>query len=57
MVPGLSEARGVYTFIKGLLEPLRGLVKSRRPSTLQEAILCTRDLQGAIPKTRAPFHG
>ena len=32
MVPDLSEARRVYRFIEGLLEPLRGLVKSRRPS-------------------------
>lgn len=44
MVPNLSEARRVYTFIEGLLELLRGLVKSRRPSMLQEAVVSARDL-------------
>jgi len=34
MVPDLSDARRVYTFIEGLLEPLCGLVKSHRPTTL-----------------------
>lgn len=55
MVPDLLEAQRVYTFIEGLLEPLRGLLKSSRPSMLQEAILCTRDVHGAISKTRMPF--
>lgn len=55
MVLDLSKARRVYTFIEGLLEPLRGLLKSHRSSTLQELVLCARDLHGAIPKTRAPF--
>jgi len=52
MVPDLSDARRVYTFIEGLLEPLHGLVTLRRTSTLQEAMTCARDLQGAMPKTR-----
>ena len=54
MVPNLSDARRVYTFIEGLLEPLPQLVKSRKPSTLQEVVTCTRDLQGGIPKTWEP---
>jgi len=55
MVLDLSDASRVYTFIEGLLEPLHGLVKSCRPSTLQEVVTYARDLQGAIPKTRAPI--
>jgi len=55
MVPDLSDARRVYTFVEGLTEPLWGLAKSRGPSKLLEIVTCTRDLQGAIPKTRAPF--
>lgn len=34
MMLDLSDARRVYTFIDGLLEPLRGLVKSNKLSTL-----------------------
>ena len=40
MVPDLSDARRVYMFIEGLLEPLCGLVNSRSPSTLQEVMMC-----------------
>lgn len=50
MVLDLSDARRVYTFIEGLREPLWGLVKSRKPFTLLEAVSCTQDLQGVIPK-------
>ena len=56
MVSDFSKARMVYTFIKGFPEPLCGLVKSRRPSMLQEVLVYAKDLQGNIPKTRAPFH-
>lgn len=55
MVSNLFEAKRVYTFIEGLLKPLRGLVKSHIPSTLQEVVVYAIDLQGAIPKTIAPF--
>ena len=51
MVSDLTDARRVYTFIELFLNPLRGLVKSRRPSTLQEVVMCARDLYGYNPKT------
>ena len=38
IVPDLSTARRIYMFVEGLAEPLRGLVKSTRPATLQDAI-------------------
>ena len=44
MVPDLSAARMVYMFMEGLSEPLRGLVRSNRPATLQDAISRTQDL-------------
>ena len=44
MVPDLSAARRVYMFIDGLEEPLHGLVKSTKPTTLQDAIERARDL-------------
>lgn len=50
MVPDLSEARRVYAFIEGFLEPLCGLVKSHIPSTLQEVVVCAKYLQGASPR-------
>jgi len=53
MVSDLFEASMVYTFIEELLEPLCGLVKSRRPSMLQEAVLCAR--QGASPRLEHHF--
>ena len=50
MVPDLSTAWMIYMFVEGLAEPLRGLVKSTRPATLQDAIRRTRDLQDALPR-------
>ena len=41
-------------FIEGLAEPLKGLVKAYRPTTLQEAVSKTRDLQDTIPRTKYP---
>ena len=38
MVPDLSTTRRVYMFVDGLAEPLYGLVKSTKPTTLQDAI-------------------
>ena len=55
MVPDLSMARRVYMYVEGLAEPLRGLVRSTRPATLQDAINRTRDLQDVLPKTRKPY--
>ena len=34
LVPDLSATRRVYMFIDGLEEPLHGLVKSTKPTTL-----------------------
>ena len=45
MVPDLSAARRVYMFIDGLEEPLHGLVKSTKPTTLQDGVERARDLQ------------
>lgn len=50
MVPNLSESRRVFMFIEGLAEPLKGLVKSNIPTTLQGAVGRVRDLQDSIPK-------
>ena len=55
MVLDLSSARRIYMFIDGLAKPLRGLVKSTRPATLQDAVGRTRDLQDGLPISRAPF--
>ena len=55
IVLDLSAARRIYMFIDRLAEPLRGLVKSSRPATLQDAVGRTRVLQEALPRTRAPF--
>ena len=42
-------------FIDGLDEPLHGLVKSTKPTTLHDAIKRARDLQDALPKAKATF--
>ena len=55
MVPDLSAAIRVYMFIDGLEEPLHGLVKSTQPTTLQDSIERARDLQDALPKSKATF--
>ena len=55
MVPDLSTTRRVYMFFDGLEEPLNGLVKSTKPTTLQDAIERARDLQYALPKSKATF--
>ena len=41
-------------FTKALTEPLRGWVKFYRPTTLENAIRWTKDLQDAVPKVRLP---
>ena len=55
MVPDFSAARRVYMFINGLYEPLHGLVKSTKPTTLHDAIDRDRDLQDAFPKAKKTF--
>ena len=55
MVPDLYAARRAYMFIDELEEPLHGLVKSTKPTTLQDAIERARDLQDALLKSKARF--
>ena len=55
MAPDVSAARRVYMFVEGLAEPLQRLVRSTRPTTLQDAISRTQDLQDALPRTRTPY--
>jgi hypothetical protein len=54
MVTDISESRLVMLFTEALAEPLRGWVKAYKPTTLQDAISRTRDLQDAVPKSRFP---
>ena len=54
MVTDISKSRLILLFTEGLAEPLKGLVKAYRPTTLQEAMSRTRDLQDAIPRTNYP---
>ena len=56
MVPNLSATRKVYMFVDGLEEPLHGMVKSTKPTTLQYAIQRARYLQDALPKVKETFH-
>ena len=42
-------------FIDGLDEPLHGLVKYTKPTTLHDAIERDRDLQDALPKAKEKF--
>ena len=54
MVTDISESRLIMLFTEALIEPLRGWVKSYRPTTLADAIRWTRDLQDTVPKNRFP---
>ena len=54
MVTDISESRLIMLFTETLTEPLRGWVKSYRPTTLTDAIRWTRDLQDVVPKVRLP---
>jgi hypothetical protein len=53
VVSDISEHRLVMLFIEALIEPLRGRVKAFKPHTLQEDIVCTRDMGDSTlkPKT------
>ena len=50
-VSDISKQRFVMLFIEGLLEPLHGWVKAFKLETLQDVIVRTRDMEGAVPKT------
>ena len=54
MVTDISESRLILFFTEGLAEPLKGLVKDYRPTTLQEAMSKTRDQQDAISRIKYP---
>ena len=54
METDISESRLIMLFTEALTEPLRGWVKSYRPTTLADAIRQTRDLQDTVPKVRIP---
>ena len=54
MVFDVSMARLVLLFTEGLTEPLRGLMKSHKPSTLKDAMNLTRYLQNVLPRTKYP---
>jgi hypothetical protein len=49
-VSDVSEQCLIMLFTKGLSEPLRGWVKAFKPHTLQDAIICTRDMEDAVLK-------
>ena len=53
-VADVSMGRLVLLFTEGLAEPLRGLVKAHKPTTLKDAMSLTRDLQNVLPRTRFP---
>ena len=40
-------------FVDGVAEPLQGLVKSTKPTTLLEAMEKARDLQHTLPRARS----
>jgi len=52
IVIDIFEVRLVILFVEGLVEPLRGWVKVYKPTTLQDAVNCTRDMEDAAPKRR-----
>ena len=54
-IPDLSVVRRAYMFIDGLDEPLHGLVKPTKSTTLHDAIERDRDLQDSLPKTKESF--
>jgi hypothetical protein len=51
----IYEACLVMLFIEGLSEPLCGWVKAYKPTTLQDAVSHTRDMQDVVPKRRFPL--
>lgn len=55
MVLDLSKFRRVFMFIYGLVGPLKALVKSNRPTTLQDVVGRVEYLQDALSRVRAPL--
>ena len=53
-VTNVSMGILVILFIEGLEEPLKGLVKSHNPTSLNDAMSLTRGLQDVLPRTRFP---
>ena len=49
MVPDMSEKRIVYLFLDGLEDSVKGLFKAFSPSTLQEAIKRSLQLETCVP--------
>ena len=47
-------ARLVLLFTEGLIEPLKGLVKSHKPATLKDAMNLTRYLIKCVAKNQIP---
>ena len=54
MVTDISESRLIILFTEALTEPLQGWVKSYRPTTLEDAIRRTRDVEDVVTKNRFP---
>ena len=53
MVSNLTMCRKLCMFMNGMDEPLQGLVKSTKPTTLLEAMEKARDLKHILPRERA----
>ena len=52
MVYDVSMDRLVLLFIEVLTEPLRGILKSHKPTTLKDSMNLTRDLHNVFPRTK-----
>lgn len=59
MVSDLSKTQRITLLVEGLNEPLHGLVRSYSPTSLQDTISRTQDLQDATqrPKSHFPAQG
>ena len=55
MVTDVSKSRLTMLFTEALTEPLRGWVKAYKPSTLQDVISRSIDLQDSVPKNKFPL--
>ena len=53
-VANVSMGRLVLLFTEGLEDPLKCLVKSHKPTNLNDAMSLTRDLQNVFSRTRFP---
>ena len=54
MVSDPSMARLILFFTEGLIEPLKGLMKSHKLATLKDFMNLTRDLHNVLPSTKYP---